>query len=107
MDLNEILAFEEYGGDMAYTYEALEKDIIEQVFDKLDSYESWKDKLAYLKDIGIDLDASYAEDKFDELREELLEEIIGDMQHDCSYYPENAAYYDRRIEQAREALEPK
>lgn len=107
MNLQEILSFEEYGGDMAYIYEALEKDIVEQIFDKLDSNNSWKDKLAYLEDIGIKLDASYAEDKFDELREELLEEIIGDMQHDCSYYPENAAYYDRRIEQAREALEPK
>ena len=101
MDLKEILIFEEYGGDMAYIYEALEKDIVEQVFDKLNDCNSWKDKLAYLEDIGIELEPSYAEDKFDELRAELLEEIIRDMQHDCSYYPENAAYYDRRIEQAR------
>lgn len=107
MDLKEILIFEEYGGDMAYTYEALEKDIVEQIFDKLESYESWKDKLAYLGDIGIDLDASYTEEKFDELREELLEEEIENMQHGCSYYPENAAYYDKRIEQARKDLEPK
>lgn len=107
MDLKEILAFEEYGGDMAYVYEALKKDIVKQVFDKLDSNKSWKDKLAYLEDIDINLNASYTEKKFDELRKELLEEVIEIMEHDCSYYPENAAYYDRRIEQAREALEPK
>lgn len=104
MNLREILIFEEYGGDMAYIYEALAKDIVEQVFDKLSFQDSWKDKLAYLTDIGIDLDGSYAEEKFDELREELLEEFIKTMQHDCSYYPENSAYYDKRIRQAEEDL---
>lgn len=107
MNLQEILTFEEYGGDMAYTYEALEKDIVEQIFDKLTSYASWKDKLAYLGDIGIDLDGSCTEDKFDELREKLLEEVIEEIQHACSYYPENSAYYDKRIEEARNNLEPK
>ena len=107
MNLGEILIFEEYGEDMTYLYEALKKDIIEQVFDKFASYKLWKDKLAYLGDIGINLDASHTEEKFDELREELLREEIENMQHGCSYYPENAAYYDKRIEQAHKDLEPK
>ena len=106
MDLKEILVFEEYGGDMAYIYEALKEDVVETVFDKLACQKSWKDKLSYLESIGVELDGgSYADDKFNELKEELLDDIIENMQHDCSYYPENAAYYDRQIEKAREDLE--
>ena len=107
MNLEKILVFEEYGGDMDEVFDALLDDaseqISERVTDKLVEMQgSWKDILAYCD--KMDITPNYAEDKFYDLKSELLEHEIDRARHDCSYYPENACYYDKKIEQARKDL---
>lgn len=106
MNLKEIEIFEEYGGDMDEVFDALLDDaseqISEKVTDKLLSLDSWEEILEYCEKIGVE--PSYAEDKFCDLKSELLEHEIESIKHDCSYYPENACYYDNKMKQAYKDL---
>ena len=106
MDLKQIKVFEEYGGDMDEVFDALLDDASEQisrkVADKLLSLDSWEEILEYCEEIGVE--PSYAEDRFHDLKSELLEQEIESIKHDCSYYPENACYYDNKIKQAYKDL---
>lgn len=107
VELKEILVFEEYGGDMNYVLDALYNDVYEQLFEKtwdeIQNMESWKDILELLKKFNIN--PNNAENKFIELKKQLLNEIIKSAIHDCSYYPEHQAFYDAKIEQAINDLE--
>lgn len=102
MNLKEIRIFEEYGGNMDEVFDALLDDaseqISEKITDKLLSLESWEEILEYCK--KIEVEPNYAEDKFCDLRNELLNRKIESIKHDCSYYPEDACYYNNKIEQA-------